>query len=83
MIAATLFVYGHGNHVNWGDWHFVQLPSPGDLIAVKDYKGMIHYATVRHTEHKVTSVHRADEAPSAIVITDWKSAYDDDGSDVA
>lgn len=75
MITATLFVYGQGDQVNWGEHHFLQLPAPGDSVCVKDNVANLHYAIVRHTEYTVPSAHPAEEQPSAIVITDWKSVF--------
>jgi len=77
MITATLFIYGLGEQVNHSECRFLQLPSPGDLVALR-VPGKIHYATVRHVEHTVASVHFADQEPSAIVVSDWKSTYDED-----
>jgi hypothetical protein len=76
VIVATLFVYGCGNQVNWGEWSFLQLPSPGDVVTVSNADGTLHgYAAVRHTEHAPASIYREGKAPSAIVVTDWKAAY--------
>mgnify|MGYP007034044644 CR=1 FL=1 len=84
MIEATLFIYGLGNQVNWGDRKFFQLPYPGDLVAVKGFDGVVHYATVRHTEHTAVPIASDGERPSAIVVTDWKSSYaDHDDEEIA
>lgn len=78
MITATLMVYGHGDQVNWSDWHFLQLPAPGDVITVKDFKGNWHHLAVRHTEYTASSAHHQGNEASAVVVTDWVESFPPD-----
>jgi hypothetical protein len=74
VITAALLVYGFGEHRAWGDWTFVQLPSPGDLIDVTDDMARTHTVRVRHIEHRPSSKPRGfDRDPVALVVTDWQA----------
>ncbi|GEM_PF-4326054 len=76
MITAQLFVHGGGGRkVNWGPHKFVAVPSPGDLVQATGPDGKIHYATVRHVEFSAAPMGSAAE-PEIIIVTDWKSSYD-------
>lgn len=76
-IPATVFVHGHGHHINWGDWGFLQLPAAGDIIHLKA-RGLIHFVRVRHTEHIAASPVEPNDGPSAIIHTDWSSSVEAD-----
>lgn len=78
VITAGLFVYGHGEHVYWGEYWFVQLPAAGDRVVVKDFDGVTHHLVVRHTEHSPIMWDedpRPDARPNANVVTDWHEAF--------
>ncbi|MFT4056729.1 MAG: hypothetical protein QM681_19650 [Novosphingobium sp.] len=76
MILAQLHVHGGGGRkIKWGLHKFAALPSPGDLVEATGPDGKLHYLTVRHTEFGAVPADSVEE-PQAIVVTDWKVAYE-------
>ena len=63
-----------GDHVNYGEWQFQELPRAGDLVHIVGFDGQHHYSIVRHVEHSPVSVHKSG-APESIIQSDWKSTY--------
>ena len=78
MVRAVLFIHGMGNHVNYGEWQFQELPRSSDLVHIIGHDGKHHYVTVRHVEHSPVSVHKTGE-PASIIVSDWKSTHPADG----
>lgn len=77
MIRSLIFVYGHiSGHINWGEWHFLQLPSAGELVSIPDHSGALHNLVVRNLEHMPVRADVVDQTPSVLVITDWQSKHE-------
>ena len=71
MIKAIVFVYGHGHQINQGEWEFLQLPAPGDLVHLSQFDGTEYYAKVRQTEYLPVRS-GGDGVPAAHVVADYR-----------
>lgn len=71
MIVATVYVHGYRQQINWAEWRFLQLPSPGDVISLADYEGKSHFARVRYTTYVGEPIHSDGEQPRASIVADW------------
>ena len=58
---------------DWGEFHFLGLPSPADRIAV-EYEGRVQYLTVLSVHHRPVPSGTTTEAPAGDVVTKWTGA---------
>lgn len=75
MIEARLLVERgtlRDQSEDWGAFHFLALPSPGDRVAVDRDEG-VHYLTVICVHHAPVAVARGAQ-PSAQVVAKWTGA---------
>jgi len=73
MVRAVLYIQGLGQHLNYGEWQFQELPRVGDLVHIVGYDGQHHYSTVRQVLHSPVSAHKAGE-PTSLIKTVWKES---------
>ncbi len=59
---------------DWGEYHFLSMPSPGDRVAVPR-EGQNHYLTVLSVHHQpVAAADAGSGEPRADVVAKWTGA---------
>ena len=72
MVSARLLVERgtlRDQSQDWGEHHFLALPSPGDRVAVTR-EGEVHYLTVICVHHQIVPAGAGGEA-WAFVVAKW------------